>query len=110
MSQLMYNQMERTGEYVLLNSKNFSPCAIIGTFQSTEPSARTADPLKISIEAYPVRYLKMQELGYAGNQLLKGLKKHLKHSQDQKSKHIKSSEKKEPLPVIIGKKQSFSAR
>lgn len=110
LSLLMYNQMERTGEYVLLNNKNFSPCAIIGTFQSTEPSARTADPINISIEAYPIRYLKMQEMGYAGNQLLRGFQKRLKNKQDQQSKHLKPPQNKEPLPVIIGKKHFFGAR
>ncbi|WP_245681342.1 SDR family oxidoreductase [Arcticibacter eurypsychrophilus] len=38
MSLLFYKYVDATQEYVLLNCKAFSPCAIIGTFQSPEPA------------------------------------------------------------------------
>ena len=75
MSLLMYDEVAHTGEYVLLNNKGFSPCAIIAAYQSAVPSASTANPISISIEAYPDRYRKMQEMGYEGNRLLREFRK-----------------------------------
>jgi hypothetical protein len=77
MSLLMYDQVGHTGEYVLLNNKGFSPCAIIAAYQSPEPAPNTASPIRLSIEAYPDRYMKIQEMGYDGNRLLRELKKRI---------------------------------
>jgi len=112
MTLLMYGQMERTGEYVLLNNKSFSPCALIGAFQATEPSLRTAEPIQLSKEAYPDRYMKMQEMGYAGNLLLKELYRILQKN-PAKARNTTTVKKTEgvpkdskPLPEL-GKKLSF---
>lgn len=70
MSLLLYGQVDRTCEYILLNNKNFSPCALIGAFQAPEPSALSAKPLQLSKEAFPDRYTRIREMGYAGNQLI----------------------------------------
>lgn len=112
MSLLMYGQMERTGEYVLLNSKSFSPCALIGAFQAPEPSIRTAEPLQLSQEAYPERYTKIQEMGYAGNLLLRGLHRILQKN-PAKARNTFPVKKTESVPKDskflpqLGKKLSF---
>jgi hypothetical protein len=77
MSLLMYAHTGHNGEYVLLNNKGFSPCAIIAAYQSPEPAPNTADPIRLSKEAYPDRYMKIEEMGYDGNRLLRELQKHL---------------------------------
>jgi len=77
MSLLLYNEIGRTGEYVLLNNKGFSPCAIIAAYPADEPSPADAIPLSISEEAYPERCNNMQEMGYEGNRLLKRLARRL---------------------------------
>ena len=85
MSLLLYNGMGQTGEYVLLNNKGFSPGALIGAFEASSPSERTAEPLKLSKEAYPDRFEKIREMGYAGNLLLRDLPIHLRKACDGKS-------------------------
>jgi len=96
MSLLMYDQVGHTGEYVLLNNKGFSPCAIIAAYQSPEPAPNTADPIRLSKEDYPDRYMKIHEMGYDGNRLLRELKK-----------RIGKIAVKHPTPSTIKKKPSL---
>lgn len=81
MSLLMYNKLQQTDEYVLINNKKFSPSALIAAFQAEEESDKTAEPIDINCESYPLRYEKMLGMGYAGNQLLRGLHNHLEKVQ-----------------------------
>jgi len=107
MSLLMYDQVGHTGEYILLNNKGFSPCAIIAAYPSPEPAELTAEPISLSIEAFPERYTKMQEMGYDGNRLLRNQRKQVKKLPEQKTTSTRILHKQEPLPVVIGKKQFF---
>jgi len=88
MSLLMYDQVSHTLEYVMLNNKGFSPCAIIAAYQSPEPAELTTEPISLSIEAYPDRYMKMREMGYDGNRLLKKLQKNLPTAGKEKKKDL----------------------
>ena len=76
MSLLMYNEVPQTHEYVLLNNKAFSPCAIIAAYPAGQAAERTAEPRDIIQENYPVRCDNMQEMGYAGNRLLRNIRKY----------------------------------
>jgi len=106
MSLLMYDEVAHTGEYVLLNNKGFSPCAIIAAYQSTVPSASTASPVSISIEAYHDRYRKMREMGYEGNRLLRELEKRIGKMA---IKRTSPSTIRERSPLIkLGEKITFS--
>ena len=106
MSLLMYDQVGHTGEYILLNNKGFSPCAIIAAYQSEQPAPNTASPISLSIEAYPDRYMKIQEMGYDGNRLLRELT--LKIKADAK-KQVQRADKRvnTPDPVELRKRISF---
>jgi len=107
MSLLMYDQVGHTGEYILLNNKGFSPCAIIAAYQSEQPAPNTANPISLSIEAYPDRYIKMQEMGYAGNHLLRSLLKRAGALPLIKKKEAPVIAKRTMLEPLIGKKQFF---
>jgi hypothetical protein len=107
MSLLMYDQVGHTGEYVLLNNKGFSPCAIIAAYQSPEPAPNTASPIRLSKEAYPDRYMKMQEMGYAGNDLLRGLSKQARALPSIEKKGIPKNTKQTMLQPVLGEKQFF---
>jgi hypothetical protein len=104
MSLLMYDQVGHTGEYVLMNNKGFSPCAIIAAYQSEQPAPKTADPIRLSKEGYPDRYMKMQEMGYDGNRLLRSLEK-LAKNYPERSKQP-TVEKPKP-PISLRKKIFF---
>ena len=107
MSLLMYDEVAHTAEYVLLNNKGFSPCAIIAAYQSTVPSASTASPVSISIEAYHDRYRKMREMGYEGNRLLRELEKRIGKMA---IKRTSPSTIRERSPLIkLGEKITFSS-
>ncbi|MGV3704871.1 MAG: hypothetical protein ACO1NU_05785 [Arcticibacter sp.] len=77
MSLLLYAEVGRTGEYVLLNSKAFSPCAIIAAYPADEASPADVSCIILSEEAYPERCHNIQVMGYEGNRLLRKLAKQL---------------------------------
>lgn len=107
MSLLMYDQVSHTCEYVLLNNKGFSPCAIIAAYQATAPSPREVSPISLSIEAYPDRYMKMREMGYDGNRLLRSLLKRAGALPLIKKKETPINAKRTMLEPLIGEKYSF---
>ncbi|MGV3704540.1 MAG: hypothetical protein ACO1NU_04095 [Arcticibacter sp.] len=71
MSLLMYGEMGQTHEYVLLNNKGFSPCAIIAAYPADEPSPKDASPVDVCQAVFPTRFNNMEGMGYAGNTLLR---------------------------------------
>ena len=98
MSLLLYDEVAHTREYVLLNNKGFSPCAIIGAYPAEEAEPRTASPLDISREAYPERCYRMRSMGYEGNRLLSLLARKFKHLQEIKPINTILSSKKQISP------------
>ncbi|WP_083936528.1 hypothetical protein, partial [Arcticibacter svalbardensis] len=56
MSLMLYSSIFQTNESILLNSREFSPCAIIGAFQSERPSE------------YPIKEVNFPPLDYQGRE------------------------------------------
>ncbi|EOR95486.1 hypothetical protein ADIARSV_1305 [Arcticibacter svalbardensis MN12-7] len=73
MSLMFYSFMSQTNESILLNSAAFSPCAIIGTFQSENPSDYPLKEVEMQPSHYPGREEKIKEMFYKGNVLMLGL-------------------------------------
>ncbi|PRY55134.1 hypothetical protein B0I27_10199 [Arcticibacter pallidicorallinus] len=104
MSLLMYDQVPHTCEYVLLNTKGFSPCAIIGAFPAEQAAPMAAKPFRLSKEAYPDRHEKIQEMGYDGNRLLKEFQNKYKPDQGLTT----PSTQRQQTGCTLGKKLSFN--
>ncbi|WP_069659858.1 hypothetical protein [Arcticibacter eurypsychrophilus] len=73
MSLMLYSTISQTNEKILLNSAAFSPCAIIGTFQSEKPSDYPLKEVDMEPSSYPGREEKISEMFYKGNLLMLGL-------------------------------------
>ncbi|WP_069658059.1 hypothetical protein [Arcticibacter eurypsychrophilus] len=73
MSLMLYSTVSQTNESVLLNSKEFSPCAIIGVFQSENSSEYPKKEVNYQSADYPGREEKIKEMFYKGNLLMLGL-------------------------------------
>jgi len=73
MSLMLYSTVSQTNESILLNSKDFSPCAIIGTFQSEKPSDYPKEAVNCQPSDYPGREENIKEMFYKGNLLRLGL-------------------------------------
>lgn len=78
MSLMLFDQMDSTGENVLLNGKTFSPCAIIAAFEAENPSPRSAEPADLSAESFKERVGRMASLGYAGNAILRDVERRVR--------------------------------
>ena len=70
MSLMLYSTISQTNESLLLNSKEFSPCAIIGTFQSEKPSDYPIKEVDMQPSNYPGKEEKIKEMFYKGNLLV----------------------------------------
>ncbi|WP_069658121.1 hypothetical protein [Arcticibacter eurypsychrophilus] len=70
MSLMLYSTINQTNEDILLNSKEFSPCAIIGIFQSEKPSDYPIKEVDMKPSNYPDREEKIKEMFYKGNLLM----------------------------------------
>ncbi|EOR93954.1 hypothetical protein ADIARSV_2788 [Arcticibacter svalbardensis MN12-7] len=105
MSLILYSTIAQTNESILLNSKGFSPCAIIGTFQSENPSDFPLKEVDMLISNYPGREEKIIEMFYKGNLLMLGLDSLLGKQATSGAKTVKS---KQVIPdVVPGKRVSF---
>ena len=76
MSLMLYTTVDQTNESILLNNSAFSPCAIIGTFQSEKPSETPTKEVDMQLSNYRGREEKIKEMFYKGNLLM--LKLHLR--------------------------------
>jgi len=106
MSLLIYDEKDHTGEYLLLNNKGFSPCAIIAAYQSAdpgEPNPEGAEMADLSDDAEGG--LLMEMCRYRGNRLLRKLSKCMNLDiQQEKQRNVAIKER--ALPEF-GKIQSF---
>ncbi|WP_069660364.1 hypothetical protein [Arcticibacter eurypsychrophilus] len=73
MSLMLYSTVSQTNESILLNSAAFSPCAIIGVFQSEKPSDYPTKEFITLPSHYPGREEKIKGMFYKGNLLMLGL-------------------------------------
>lgn len=89
MSLILYDQMGHTKENVLLNSKVFSPCAIIAAFQAENPSPRTNEAADLGTETFQSRIERIAPIGYAGNDILRNLKKRIRSMNAKKCENLK---------------------
>jgi len=74
LSLMLYSTIEQTNESILLNNKEFSPCAIIGAFQSEQPSEYPTEKVNFQPSDFTGRETKVKELMYKGNLLMLGLR------------------------------------
>lgn len=75
-SLLAYSETRMEEGYVLLNSKEFSPCAIIAAFAAEEPGEYPLGPLNMELsEAQQARGASFYNMCYEGNRLLRDLKR-----------------------------------
>src|SRR5690606_23355118 len=71
-SLLAYSETRMQEGYVLLNSKEFSPCSIIAAFHAEEPGEYPAGPVNMELdEAQQVRGASICNMCYEGNRLLR---------------------------------------
>ncbi|EOR93216.1 hypothetical protein ADIARSV_3635 [Arcticibacter svalbardensis MN12-7] len=73
MSLMLYSSINQTNENILINSSTYSPCAIIGTFQSENPSEYPVGAVNTQPSDYPGREEKIKQMSYVGNLLLLGM-------------------------------------
>ncbi|WP_069659301.1 hypothetical protein [Arcticibacter eurypsychrophilus] len=78
MSLMLYSSINQTNESILLNSVAFSPCAIIGTFQSENPSEYPIEGVNTQPSDYPGREEKIKQMSYVGNLLMLGMDARIK--------------------------------
>ena len=105
MSLMLYSTIDQTNESILLNNKEFSPCAIIGTFQSENPSDYSIKEVDMQVSNYPGREEKIKEMFYKGNLLMLGLDSRFFKQATLSAKMVKT---KQVIPdVLPGKRVSF---
>ncbi|EOR93035.1 hypothetical protein ADIARSV_3801 [Arcticibacter svalbardensis MN12-7] len=105
MSLMLYSFVSHTNESILLNNKEFSPCAIIGTFKSKKPSEYPLGEVNRQRSNYPDREEKVKEMFYKGNFLMLGLDSRLGKLAPVSINTVKS--KQVPPDASPGKRVSF---
>ncbi|PRY55226.1 hypothetical protein B0I27_101194 [Arcticibacter pallidicorallinus] len=75
-SLLAYSETRMEEGYVLLNSKEFSPCSIVAAFHAEEPGEYPTGPVNMKLnEAQQTRGASFNNMCYEGNRLLRDLKR-----------------------------------
>ncbi|WP_069658580.1 hypothetical protein [Arcticibacter eurypsychrophilus] len=101
MSLILYSNVSQTNECILLNSQEFSPCSIIGAFQSEEPSDYPLKKIDMKLSNYPGREEKIKEMFYKGNLLMLKINNSI-HKLSISSNKMKT---KEVIPCDLFKKR-----
>ncbi|EOR95998.1 hypothetical protein ADIARSV_0814 [Arcticibacter svalbardensis MN12-7] len=105
MSLMLYSKLSQTNESILLNSAAFSPCAIIGTFQSGNSSEYPREAVNYQPSNYLGRGETIKEMSYKGNLLMLGLNYRIRKQAKDSAITVKSME---VIPdVLPGKRVSF---
>ncbi|EOR95776.1 hypothetical protein ADIARSV_1089 [Arcticibacter svalbardensis MN12-7] len=92
MSLMLYSPINQTNESILLNSAAFSPCAIIGTLQSENPSNYQLKMVDTQPSNYLGREEKIKLMDYRGNLLILGLENRISKLISATSKKAKVKE------------------
>ncbi|EOR94314.1 hypothetical protein ADIARSV_2555 [Arcticibacter svalbardensis MN12-7] len=114
MSLMLYSPINQTNESILLNNAAFSPCAIIGTFESEKPSDYPLKEVHTQPSAYPGREENIKAMFYKGNLLM--LKLNDKTSKRISMKDLKSTKSSakiytiEKIPDIPSRKRISFAK
>ena len=112
-SLLAYSETRMEEGYVLLNSKEFSPCAIIAAYAAEEPGEFPSGPVNMDLsEAQQTRGASIYNMCYEGNRLLRDLKRRKEKTMKTATKAIKKRAKEDgdKVPFQIGKRVSFSSK
>ena len=106
-SLLAYSETRMEEGYVLLNSKEFSPCAIIAAYAAEEPGEFPSGPVNMELsEAQRTRGVSINNMCYEGNTLLRDLKRRIV-PKTTATKKRKTHEGDVP-DLKVGKRVSFS--
>jgi len=112
-SLLAYSETRMEEGYVLLNSKEFSPCALIAAYAAEEPGEYPSGPVNMELsEAQQTRGASIYNMCYEGNRLLRDLKRRKEKTMKTATKAIKKRAKEDgdKVPFQIGKRVSFSSK
>jgi hypothetical protein len=109
-SLLAYSETRMEEGYVLLNSKEFSPCSIIAAYAAEEPGEYPAGPVNMELsEAQQARGASICNMCYEGNRLLRDWERRKEKITKTATKAIKkrTKEDKEKVRFQVGKRVSF---
>ncbi|PRY53865.1 hypothetical protein B0I27_103338 [Arcticibacter pallidicorallinus] len=112
-SLLAYSETRMEEGYVLLNSKEFSPCSIIAAFHAEEPGEYPAGPVNMNLDAaQQVRGASINNMCYEGNRLLRDQERRKGRLPAKTSAQTKGYKKEElnTQAAILKKRVSFSSR
>lgn len=111
---LMAYSAELRGERVLLNSREFSPCAVIAAFAAEEAGELPGQPLEQSSLIIPeARQENIERIGYLGNRLISWLAARSRHEREKRTSDISTKRvsrlkpQNEPTGDLTGKRVSF---
>lgn len=108
-SLLAYSETRMDEGYVLLNSKEFSPCAILAAFAAKEPGEYPAGPVNLKLnEVQQPRVANMYMMGYEGNRLMRGLERRQQTKTEAPMKRTMDEGGRQFLK--IGTRVSFSSK
>jgi len=108
-SLLAYSETRMEEGYVLLNSKEFSPCAIIAAYAAEEPGEFPSGPVNMELsEAQQTRGASIHNMCYEGNRLMRDLERKSGSRITAMKKQITHEEDAQFLKV--GKRVSFSSK
>lgn len=109
-SLLAYSETRMEEGYVLLNSKEFSPCAIIAAYAAEEPGGYPAGPVNMELsEEQQVRGASIYNMCYEGNRLLRDQERR-KVKITEKAVKIRTEKGGENENFQVGKRVSFGSR
>jgi len=113
-SLLAYSETRMEEGYVLLNSKEFSPCAIIAAYAAEEPGEFPEGPVNMELsEAQETRGASFYNMCYEGNRLLRDWKRRTeKTTPKTATTAAKQPAKKDEdkAHFQVGKRVSFSSK
>ena len=107
-SVLAYSETRMEEGYVLLNSKEFSPCALIAAFPADEPGEYPGGPVNVELsEGQQPRAASICMMGYEGNRLIRNLERRIGTKAKETTKEVKRQVGMTEMPVG---RVSFSLR
>ncbi|PRY55076.1 hypothetical protein B0I27_10135 [Arcticibacter pallidicorallinus] len=110
-SLLAYSETRMEEGYVLLNSKEFSPCSIIAAFHAEEAGGYPARPVNMELnEAQQLRGASIYNMCYEGNRLLRDQERRKEKITTKTSAEKRSKENERVTHLQPGKRVSFSFR
>jgi len=113
-SLLAYSETRMEEGYVLLNSKEFSPCAIIAAYAAEEPGEFPEGPVNMELsEAQETRGASFYNMCYEGNRLLRDWKRSKDKTTPKtatKAAKQRAKEDGDKVHFQVGKRVSFSSK